>query len=104
MTSMLRGATVTIITGLLLCGKVYAQDPEALGSSLEPDSPPPIAVVVDLYILRPLGLLRLALGIAAFVPVGLMTAPNGKESLQTALDLFVTYPLKDVFVRKPGRF
>jgi hypothetical protein len=104
MTSMLRTATVTLIAGLVLCGTATAGDWKPAEPTFERDSPPGIAVVVDLYLLRPAGLLRLVAGAAAFVPIALITAPNGKESVRSALEIFVTEPLEYVFVRKPGEF
>ena len=58
----------------------------------------------DLVILRPLGLVAVAVGAVAFVPAALITAPNGRDGIQSALELFVTEPAKNVFQRPLGDF
>ena len=57
-----------------------------------------------MVILRPLGFVAVVVGAAAFIPVALLTAPNGKDSLKAALELFVTRPADDVFRRRLGAF
>jgi hypothetical protein len=95
-----RTAVATLIAGLLLSANAYALAGEEAG----PPSPNPIAAGFDVVILRPLGLVAAAVGAALFVPVALVTAPNGLDSLQSALTVFVTEPAKSVFQRPLGDF
>ena len=54
--------------------------------------------------LRPLGFAALPIGVAFFVPAAAITAPNGRESVERALELFVTSPANYVFKRPLGDF
>jgi hypothetical protein len=96
----LRAAAVTLIAGLLLPGNAYAQEQQQVKS--EPVNP--VAAGFDVVIVRPLGLAALAVGVVAFVPVAVITAANGKDSLQAALEIFVTNPAHHVFKRPLGDF
>jgi hypothetical protein len=89
-----------LIAALLLSANAYAQAQE----EVEPPSPNLIAAGFDVVILRPLGLVAAAVGAGLFVPVALVTAPNGLDSLQSALTIFVTEPAKSVFLRPLGDF
>ena len=95
----LRAAALTFIAGLLLPGSAYALPPPA-----ERDIAAQAAAGFDVVILRPLGLAVLAIGAAAFVPVAVLSAPGGKDSFQTALEIFVTTPANFVFKRPLGDF
>jgi len=64
----------------------------------------PAAAAFDVLIVRPLGLVVVPVGVAAFIPAALLTAPNGKDSLKEALDYFVTSPVNYVFRRPLGDF
>ena len=70
--------------------------------SLEAPAPSTTAKVLDVLILRPLGLVVVPVGVAAFIPAALLTAPNGMDSVKTALELFVTGPANYVFQRPLG--
>ncbi len=104
MKSSVRAAVMTLIAGLLLPANAHALAPE----EAEPRRPNPIVVGsragFDVVILRPLGLVAMAVGAAAFVPVALLTAPMGREGVEPALKIFVTGPAKDVFRRPLGDF
>jgi hypothetical protein len=50
------------------------------------------------------GLVVAAVGTAFFVPAALVSAPGGRDSIETALDLFVLAPGKWVFQRPLGDF
>jgi hypothetical protein len=91
---------VTLLAGLLLAGNAHAQDepPEA------PAGVNPAVAGFDVVILRPLGLAALAVGTVAFIPVAVLTAPDGLDSLQAALEIFVTTPAEWVFKRPLGDF
>jgi hypothetical protein len=68
------------------------------------DEPSRTAVTFDAAILRPLGFVGLVVGSAAFVPAALLAWPNGRDSVDTALEIFVTAPAHDVFQRPLGDF
>jgi hypothetical protein len=89
-----------LVAGLLLPAGARAQ----VEQPLEPPPPNPAAAAFDVVILRPMGLVALAVGVVAFVPVALITAPGGKDSLKTGLEIFVTGPAKNVFQRPLGDF
>jgi hypothetical protein len=96
----LRAAVMTLIAGLLLPASAYAQAQE----QVSPPPPNPIVAGVDLVILRPLGLLAMATGAVLFVPAALLTAPNGLDGVDAALEFFVIEPAKSVFQRPLGDF
>lgn len=96
----LRAAALTLIAALLLPGNAYAQEPQLVKSG----SVNPAVAGFDVVIVRPLGLAALAVGAVFFLPVALVTAANGKDSLQTALEIFVTGPAQNVFQRPLGDF
>ncbi len=91
---------MALIAGVLLQGNAYALEQQSTKSGFANG----VAVGFDLVVLRPLGFAALVVGAGAFVPAALMTAPNGKDSLTTALEVFVTTPLEDVFRRELGEF
>ena len=104
MRSSVRAAVMTLIAGLLLPANAHAQAQE----QVEPPSPNPIAAGFkagfDVVILRPLGLVAMAVGAAAFVPAALLAAPAGRDGIEPALEIFVTEPAKSVFQRPLGDF
>ena len=110
--SSLRAVAATLVAGFLAASGAEAQPPAEAPTQplaqapelLEPSAPNPAAAVFDVLVVRPLGLVVLPVGVAAFIPAALLTAPNGKESLLTALDLFVTGPANYVFQRPLGEF
>ncbi len=61
-------------------------------------------VAFDVLIVRPLGFVKTAVGALAFVPVALVTAPNGWDGVQTAQEIFIEVPGKDLFQRPLGDF
>ena len=124
--SSLRAAVVTLVAGFVLPASAEPQtetqtEPEtqaepqtqsetqtqepleaASQESLGAPAPSTTAKVLDALILRPLGLVVVPVGAAAFIPVALLTAPNGMESVKSALELFVTGPANYVFQRPLG--
>lgn len=101
-----RAAVVTLVFGLLLPANAHAQ-----AQAPEPVEPQSSNLVVagleagfDLVVLRPLGLVAIAVGAVAFVPVALVTAPNGRDGFQSALEVLVFTPAKSVFQRPLGDF
>ena len=63
-----------------------------------------IAKAVDATIIRPLSVVRLAIGAALLVPAGIFASPSGLEGLQTAYDVLVVGPREYAFDRKLGDF
>ncbi len=96
----LRAAVMTLIAALLLPANAYARAQERV----EPPPANPVVAGVDLVILRPLGLIAMAAGAVLFVPAALLTAPNGLDGIDAALEFFVTEPAKSVFQRPLGDF
>ncbi|MEE8166125.1 MAG: hypothetical protein V3T64_11190 [Myxococcota bacterium] len=64
----------------------------------------PASVVFDVVLLRPLGLLRLVIGAAFFVPAAVVASPGGFDSIEEALELFVLVPAEDLLERPLGDF
>jgi hypothetical protein len=95
-----RAAVMVLIAGLLLSANAHAQAPE----EIESRSPNPGLIVFDLIVLRPLGLVAVVVGGAAFPPAAGLTAANGRDGIQAALQLFVIGPAKNVFLRPLGDF
>ena len=87
---------VAAIAGLLLPTGAHAEP--------EMGSPSPGSVVFDVVLLRPLGLLRLVIGAAFFVPAAVVASPGGFENIEEALELFVLAPAEDVLERPLGDF
>jgi hypothetical protein len=56
----------------------------------------------DVLVVRPLGLIGIAIGAGAFVPVALITSPNGRDGLEEATDIFIMTPVNYVFTREIG--
>ena len=116
----LRAAVVTVLAGFLMPASAQAQveaqpeaQPEAqveaqaeapAPETVEPRGPNPAAAAFDVLIVRPFGLAALPVGVAAFIPAALLTAPNGMDSIRQALDLFVISPANYVFRRPLGEF
>jgi hypothetical protein len=104
-----------IVTGAAACllpagafAQAPAQQTPPSGPELaEPIEPAPTSrgvAAFDVLVLRPLGFAALPVGVALFIPAALTTAPNGVESVQTALEFFVTNPANYVFKRPLGEF
>jgi hypothetical protein len=109
--SILRAAVVTLIASLMLpvgayaeTAQIHAQTYTRAEPATQSRSPNIAAAIFDVVIIRPLQLGVLVVGAAAFVPVAAMTAANGRESFDTALEIFVTGPINDVFQRPLGDF
>jgi len=96
----MRALIVTLVAGFLMPAGSQAQEQEPP----EPTGTNHAAAVFDVLVVRPLALIVVPIGVAGFIPIALMTAPNGMESVQTALELFVTGPANYVFQRPLGEF
>jgi hypothetical protein len=114
--SSARALVATLIAGCLLPSGASAQapaqgqaDPALAGQADEPlpSEAPGVsagAAAFDVLVLRPLGFVVIPVGVAAFIPAAITTAPNGLDSVQTALEFFVTNPTNYVFKRPLGEF
>lgn len=108
-------ALLALLAGLLLPAGALAQA-QAAATPAQPAQPivtdaieptPQAsrgAKAFDALVLRPLGFAALPIGVAFFIPAAITTAPNGRESVQTALEFFVTNPANYVFRRPLGEF
>jgi hypothetical protein len=117
-----RALIVTLLTGLLMPAGARAQAQAPAAAPVQTDAQPaapgqpddalvqetpavsPGAAAFDVMVLRPLGFVVIPVGVALFVPAALTTAPNGLDSVQAALELFVTNPTNYVFKRPLGEF
>lgn len=61
-------------------------------------------VGVDLLLIRPSAAITFGAGAVLFVPAALLTAPNGKESIQEAYQRFVDEPAEYLISRPLGEF
>jgi hypothetical protein len=103
-----RAAFMTLVAALLLPANARAIAPE----EAEPQGPNPfvsglvtgLEIGFDVLILRPLGLVTMAVGAGAFVPAALIASPMGRDGIEPALSIFVTDPAKHVFQRPLGDF
>ena len=108
--SILRAAVVTLIASLMLPVGAYAETAQIHAqtytqpSATKSRSPNIAAAIFDVVIIRPLQLGALVVGAAAFVPVAAISAANGRDSFDAALEIFVTSPMHDVFQRPLGDF
>lgn len=93
-----------LVLGFLMPAGARAQSAAQPPASAEPKALNPAAAAFDVLIVRPLGLVVLPVGVAAFIPAALLTAPNGMDSLRAALEHFVTAPAQHVFTRPLGDF
>jgi hypothetical protein len=60
-------------------------------------------IAFDLVLLRPLGLVGLAVGCALYIPAGLLSLPD-RDAFTEATELFVIAPAENVFTRRLGDF
>ncbi len=115
-------AVMSLVAGLSLPAQTFAQmgmpapsqwqtrapeppkEPESAQAEARPARPNPALMALDLLIMRPLGLVAVAVGAVLFLPVALITAPMGRDSLQAAQETFITVPSNDVFKRPLGEF
>ncbi len=59
---------------------------------------------IDAVIVRPISLVRAAIGMVFVLPAALFAAPGGQESIDEALEVFIVDPVNYVFRRKLGEF
>jgi hypothetical protein len=80
------------------------QEPDPALAEARSARPNPALMAVDLLIMRPLGFVGAAVGAVLFLPAALITAPMGRESIETAKETFITVPSNEVFKRPLGKF
>ena len=101
------GARIAIaisIAGLLLSASAQAVTPDLAEPRSSNFFLTGAKASFDVVILRPLGLIGLAVGTGAFVPAALVAAPMGWDGIKPALNVFVVEPAKHVFQRPLGDF
>jgi hypothetical protein len=59
---------------------------------------------VDIVLVRPLSYFRLAVGAVLVIPAALLAAPNGREGVSEAFDIFIVQPANYAFDRELGEF
>ena len=64
----------------------------------------PLEVGVDAVIVRPLTISTLVVGAILLVPALALSAAEGQESWDDAIELFITIPYEDAFQRELGDF
>jgi hypothetical protein len=94
----LRAAVVTLLAACLMPAGARAEAQK----DLEPPPPSRVAKAFDVLVVRPFGLLVIPVGIAAFIPTALLSAPGGMDNLREAYDHFVSSPVSFVFQRPLG--
>jgi hypothetical protein len=102
--SRARAAIVSSIAALLLSANAQAVTPDLAEPQPSNFFLRGAKASFDVVILRPLGLIGLAVGTGAFVPAALVAAPMGWDGIKPALDLFVVDPARHVFQRPLGDF
>lgn len=102
--SRARALALTLLAGCLLPAGARAQTPPGPEETEQPRRASTGARVFDAMVVRPLAFAALPIGVAAFVPAALTTAPNGRDSVESALELFITTPANYVFQRPLGEF
>lgn len=68
----------------------------------DPDAATVPAIVFDVMVLRPVGLLVTVVGAGLFPVAALLAAPGGRDAIGEALDHFILAPGKSVFQRPLG--
>ena len=58
----------------------------------------------DILILRPTSFGLLAIGVLAFAPATVLSAPGGMDNVKTSVDVFILEPGRYVFLRPVGDF
>ncbi len=61
-----------------------------------------VAVVVDLLVVRPLGVVATCVGLGLFVPAALLSLAGYPDSVEEAWELFVLVPAENVYERPLG--
>jgi len=102
--SRTRAAVVTLIGGLLLSASAQAVTADLAEPRTENLFVTGARAAFDVVILRPLGLITLAVGAGAFVPAAVVSSPMGWDGIEPALNLFVVEPGRHVFQRPLGDF
>jgi hypothetical protein len=60
------------------------------------------AMGFDVVVIRPLGVVRTAVGAILFFPFAFLALPAGMDNAREGFDLFVATPARDTFVRPLG--
>jgi hypothetical protein len=104
----MRAASLILIAALILPATTHAVGPEVAESAgpnrFVSGMTTGAVGAFDVLILRPLGLVAMAVGAGAYVPAVFLTSPMGKDGLEAATEIFILEPTKSVFQRPLGDF
>ncbi|MBW2385692.1 MAG: hypothetical protein JRG92_18830 [Deltaproteobacteria bacterium] len=92
-----RGLRSILLTAALCCGLAGPAQAEIHWGEIG-------AGTFDVLVLRPLGALGTVVGFAMFIPAAILSAPGGKDNINSAWDLFVVEPADSAFRRSLGDF
>ena len=62
------------------------------------------AKVVDAVLVRPLAAVRVAVGVALFLPASLLASPGGREGISISFGVLIDAPIEYAFERELGDF
>jgi hypothetical protein len=96
-------AVATLVAALLLPRPARARDARDEGER-EAKAVNPVVAGFDLVIVRPLGLGAVVVGAVLFLPMALISAPQGRDGLRHSWELLVGVPVENVFQRPLGDF
>ncbi len=88
----------TLLITLLILGSMLPMAPTASADRVDDAA----AVGLDVLVLRPVGALTCLVGGAFFVPVYVISYPNGKAGREQARERFITIPWETTFERDLG--
>ena len=97
----LRMLALTLVAGLLLSAPVQANSSPSSRNASSGFWP---RAAFDILVLRPLGLVSSAVGATFFLPVVLISIPNGPAGREEAWDRLISAPLQLTFERPLGDF
>lgn len=105
-----RRAAIAITTATLLlatAAPLHAEpgaDTGWLDSLMSADVPNGLAKGFDVVVLRPIGFVSLLVGAGLFVPAAILAAPDGRDSILAAREVFIDVAAQEVFQRPLGEF
>ena len=90
-----------MLAGLFLAANVAHAEPP---SDWRKSSANAAAIGFDVIVLRPLGLAVVIASAGAFIPAALLSSPGGRDSFNTAREVFITNPWNALVGSKLGDF
>lgn len=64
----------------------------------------PFTIAFDMLIVRPIGIVRVAVGAATFVPMGAAASIGGRQNFDDAYESLIAAPIDFTFARPVGDF